>query len=172
MKHSIWLCYDITRLLYANVVVFVIGCFYFLVTGCGRCSCLSFTGGWFSGESLPWLNKRLWMWPNRKKCDVTLPWKKFLDLKDVSKQRLGVNFFFFFFLSARYICMATVCWHAEILLPWQRDVTASPLYSSHLDILLFLSQQVYFQNSLNTTIFQKRLEWGKRKRVSNPVIPS
>ena len=75
------------------------------------------------------------MWPNGEKCDVTLPWKTFLDLKNVSKQRwpfalanderkvwatvwflsaimhrkvIGVNFSLLFF-SAIYICRATVC---------------------------------------------------------------
>ena len=35
--------------------------------------------------------------------------------------------FLSFFFSSCYICRTTACWDPEILLPWQRDVTASPL---------------------------------------------
>ena len=40
----IYVIYFVGYYLYANVVVFVFGCFYFLATGCGRYSRLSFTG--------------------------------------------------------------------------------------------------------------------------------
>ena len=30
-----------------------------------------------------------------------------------------------------HFCRTTVCWDLKILLPWQRDVTNSPLYRSH-----------------------------------------
>ena len=34
---------------------------------------------------------------------------------------------FYRFFSSCYICRTTACWDPEILPPWQRDVTASPL---------------------------------------------
>ena len=83
------------------------------------------------------------MWPNRKKCDVTLPWKTFLDLKNVSKQRLGVNFFFLFFSFCNiYLQGHGFLTSSNFATMGERKVTASPLYSSHSDILLFLFQQV------------------------------
>ena len=80
--------------------------------------------------------------------------------------------FFWFLFFVCHICRARVCWDPEILLLWQRDVTAFPLYSWHSDILLFLSKQVYFQNSPKTTICQKRREWGKEKMVPTRVLQS
>ena len=107
---------------------------------------------------------------------IRIGWATVLILSAIMHRKaIDVNFsrVFFFF---GHICRARVCWDPEILLPWQRDATASPLYSSHSDILLFLSKQVYFQNSSNTTICQKRREWGKEEMVPigffNPVIPT
>ena len=124
--------------------------------------------GWFSGESLPWLNKRLWMWLNRKKCDVTLLWTKNFWIWKMFLNRDSVSTFF----SCFSFC--NIYLQGKGLLTFRNFSTTatwrngfSPLFVP-FGYSLFLSQQYYFQKSLNTTICQQRLECGKRKRFPIP----
>ena len=82
---------------------------------------------------------------------------------------IGVNFFLFLFFLLQYlhICLLTSRNFATVA-RWRNGL--SPFYSSHSVIFLFLFQEVSFQSSPKTTICQQRREWGKRKRVPNPVI--
>ena len=93
---------------------------------------------------------RLTLWTIELRGLVTMV-AKFLDLNNCSWQRRPFAFsndgrkvwatiliqsaiihrshacHFYRFFSSCYICRTTACWDPEILLPWQRDVTASPL---------------------------------------------
>ena len=62
--------------------------------------------------------------------------------------------------------MFSVCCHPEILLPWQRDVTTSPLYS--LVVLSLKKKRLgtpqSFQLSQGRRYLSARAHWVKRRR--------
>ena len=89
----------------------------------------------------------LWRRNKEEKCDVTLPWWQnfsisaiFLDRNGHLRCRTMEEKFGLLFCSecnhaqeshtcqcCPRICGTTVCWGPDIVLPWQRDVTTSPL---------------------------------------------
>ena len=137
--------------------------------------------GWFSGESLPWLNKRLWVWPNRRKCDVMLPWKKFLDLKNVSKQRLAVNFFSFFSFRNIYLQGHSLLTSRNFatVATWRNGF--SPLFVpfgySFIPVPAGLLSKLAQHNNLSTKTRMGEKKKGFQSRhpeltfLFNPVIP-
>ena len=80
------------------------------------------------------------------KCDVMLLWQQisgvsnlyhetwpFLFLSAIMCRKvIHVNFFIFFC----YVCMTMLCWAPDIWLPWQCDVTTSPLYFTGVKLSL------------------------------------
>ena len=49
----------------------------------------------------------------------------------------GKSYMSIYSFSLPHLYRTTVCWHPELLLPWQRDVTTSPLYC----LLVYTGQQ-------------------------------
>ena len=94
-----------------------------------------------------WARCILWRRNKEEKCDVTLPWWQnfsisaiFLDRNGHLRCRTMEEKFGLLFCSecnhaqeshtcqcCPRICGTTVCWGPDIVLPWQRDVTTSPL---------------------------------------------
>ena len=58
-------------------------------------------------------------------------WATVLFLTAIMKRKVVLVNFFILFCQ---ICRTTVCWDPENLLPWQLDVTSSPLYWNHLTV--------------------------------------
>ena len=103
------------------------------------------------------LNHLSWYrWPFALSNDARKVWAIVLFLSVIMKF-IHVNFFVFF---SCHICRATVCWYPEILLPWQRDATTSPLYCP---VILWLVEVIILQKrsgerGSNSSVLQRTLD--------------
>ena len=84
-------------------------------------------------------------------------WKKIMSYRFVPEWTV---LFILFFFSPCHICRATVCWDPEILLPWRRDVTTSPLYCP---LILWLIEVTILQKrsaerGSNSSVLQRTLD--------------
>ena len=95
----------------------------------------------YHGSKFLDLNNRSWQRQPFADCR-TMDEKHGLPFRSVSvfmyRKVIHVDFFVF---PSTFACRNIVCWDAEILLPWQRDVKTSLLYADlYASTLCFLNQ--------------------------------